>query len=72
MGAGAASPFVQIALAIIASYREGGVSATANLRRTGGASVLMVSPPKEPTDARKTHPGAGRDPFKVPLMSQNG
>lgn len=69
---GAASPFVQIALAIIAGYRDGGVSATVNLRREDGASVLMVSPPTEPPEGRKPHPGAGRDPFKVPLMPENG
>lgn len=69
---GAASPFVQIALAIIAGYRDGGVSATVNLRRDDGASILMVSPPTEPPEGRKPHPGAGRDPFKVPLMPENG
>ncbi|MBP8215502.1 MAG: DUF2875 family protein, partial [Propionivibrio sp.] len=69
---GAASPFVQIALAIIAGYRDGGVSATVNLRREDGASVLMVSPPSEPPEGRKPHPGAGQSPFKVPLMPENG
>ena len=69
---GAASPFVQIALAIIASYRDGGVSATVNLRRETGTSILMVSPPKETPEGRKLHPGAGQDPFKVPLMPENG
>ncbi|MFT3849720.1 MAG: DUF2875 family protein [Propionivibrio sp.] len=64
---GAASPFVQIALAVIASYRDGDVSATVNLRRAEGASILMVSPPSAPPEARKPHPGAGQDPFKVPL-----
>lgn len=69
---GAASPFVQIALAVIASYRHGGVSATANLRRADGASVLMVSPPTEPPEQRKRHPGAvaAGDPFKVKLMPE--
>nr|MBP8898601.1 DUF2875 family protein [Sulfuritalea sp.] len=69
---GAASPFVQIALALIAGYRDGAVSATVNLRREDGASVLMVSPPTEAPEGRKTHPGAGRDPFKLPLMPENG
>jgi hypothetical protein len=69
---GAASPFVQIALALIAGYRDGGISATVNLRREDGASILLVSPPTEPPEGRKPHPGAGQDPFKVPLMPADG
>lgn len=67
---GAASPFTQIALALIAGYREGGPSATVNLRREDGASIVMVSPPNEPPEKRKSHPGAGKDPFKVKLMPE--
>ena len=57
---------------LIAGYRDGGVSATVNLRRAEGASILMVSPPTEPPEGRKPHPGAGQDPFKVPLMPEIG
>ena len=33
-------------------------------------TILMVSPPKESLAERKTHPGAGQDPFKVPLAPE--
>lgn len=67
-----ASPFVQIALAIIASYRDGRISATDKLRGEDGASILMVSPLTEPPEGCNPHLGAGQDPFKVPLMSGSG
>lgn len=67
---GAAPPFVQIALALITGYRAGGPTATVNLRRSDGAGILMVSPPKEPLTKRKPNPGAGQDPFKVKLAPE--
>lgn len=44
---GAASPFLGTALAAMASHREQGVSASVFLRREEGASLVMVSPPRE-------------------------
>ena len=55
---GAASPFVQWALAIMASYRNNDVSATVNLRDPQRAMLTVVSPPPK----RPAHP-ASADPF---------
>ena len=55
---GAASPFVQWALAIMASYRNNDVSATVNLRDPQRAMLTVVSPPPK----RPAHP-ASPDPF---------
>ncbi|HWQ08687.1 MAG TPA: hypothetical protein VN436_06265, partial [Holophaga sp.] len=42
---GASSPFVALALGIMASGKDGGSSACVNLRRSDGASIIMVTPP---------------------------
>ena len=61
---GTSSPMVQIGLGLIASYHQGGASATVNRRPNGMASIIMVSPPDETTKATwaKTH--GGRSPFE--------
>nr|WP_305882121.1 DUF2875 family protein [Herbaspirillum sp. WGmk3] len=61
---GTSSPMVQIGLGLIASYHQGGASATVNRRPNGMASIIMVSPPDEATKATwaKTH--SGRSPFE--------
>jgi len=61
---GTSSPMVQIGLGLIASYHQGGASATVNRRPNGMAGIIMVSPPDETTKATwaKTH--GGRSPFE--------
>lgn len=49
--AGAACPFLGMALAAMASYREKGVSTSVFLRREEGASLVLVSPPAETPDS---------------------
>jgi hypothetical protein len=48
---GIASPFVQIALATMASYKLGGPSATVHRRENGDVTFTMVSPPDAETKA---------------------
>ncbi|GAB2899861.1 DUF2875 family protein [Paraburkholderia jirisanensis] len=60
---GVSSALVQICLATIANYEEGGASATVNLMDNGTASIVMVSPPDEASKANNvTHRGA--NPFR--------
>jgi hypothetical protein len=59
---GASSPFVGIALAVMASHAGNDVSAVVNLRRDDGASIAMVWP----TDDRRPHPAG--DPLDFPLV----
>jgi len=42
---GAAAPFVQLVLALYASYRHHDVSASVNLNRRDGASIVLITPP---------------------------
>jgi len=44
---GAASFFMQMALGVIGSYREGGVSVAINLRDPNEASIIFISPPSD-------------------------
>ena len=44
---GAASPFLGLALAAMASHRKRGIGVSVCLRREGGASLAMISPPTE-------------------------
>jgi hypothetical protein len=44
---GAASPFLGLALAAMASHREPGISTSVFLRREEGASLFRISPPAE-------------------------
>lgn len=44
---GAASFFMQMALGVMGSYREGGVSAAINLRDPNEASIIFISPPSD-------------------------
>ncbi|MEO7495410.1 MAG: DUF2875 family protein [Massilia sp.] len=56
---GATTLFMQMAIGVMGSYREGGISAAVNLRDSGEASIVFISPPSE--DKRKTqhHPRGG-------------
>ncbi|WP_028223780.1 type VI lipase adapter Tla3 domain-containing protein, partial [Paraburkholderia oxyphila] len=60
---GVSSALVQICLATIANYQEGGASATVNLMENGTASIVMVSPPDEASKADNAK-HRGTDPFK--------
>ncbi|NBD03179.1 DUF2875 domain-containing protein, partial [Burkholderia thailandensis] len=53
---GISSPLVQIGLGLIASYNEGGASATIHRRPNGTATIVMVSPP--------THKQPDVNPFR--------
>jgi hypothetical protein len=61
---GVTSPLVQIGLGLIASYDEGGASATVNRRPNGMATIMMVSPPDETTKAAWAKKNNGVNPFK--------
>lgn len=56
---GAATFFMQAAIGVMASYKDGGVSAAINLRDTSEASIVLITPP--PDELRKTqqHPKGG-------------
>jgi len=56
---GATTLFMQMAIGVMGSYREGGISAAINLRDKNEASIVFISPPSE--DKRKTqhHPRGG-------------
>jgi len=56
---GATTLFMQMAIGVMGSYREGGISAAVNLRDKNEASIVFISPPSE--DKRKTqhHPRGG-------------
>lgn len=60
---GVSSALVQVCLATMASYEDGGASATINLMDNGTASIVMVSPPDDASKMNnKQHRGS--DPFK--------
>ncbi|AMO96166.1 hypothetical protein CFter6_3533 [Collimonas fungivorans] len=61
---GTSSPMVQIGLGLIASYQQGGASATVNRRPNGMASIVMVSPPDEATKAAWAQNHGSVSPFK--------
>ncbi len=61
---GSSSPMVQIGLGLIASYHQGGASATVNRRPNGMASIVMVSPPDEAVKAAWAKDHGGRSPFE--------
>ena len=52
---GAASPFVQWALAAIAAHHEKNASLTVNLRRNDEATITAVTPSPDSSDPRKTN-----------------
>ncbi|MFP3709984.1 DUF2875 family protein [Paraburkholderia sp. SIMBA_009] len=62
---GVSSPMVQIGLGLIASYDDGGVSATVNRRPNGTASIVMVSPPDASVKAAWSQKARGADPFQL-------
>jgi len=56
---GAATLFVQMAIGVMASYRDGGVSAAVNLRNPQEASIVLISPPSEEKRRTQKHPNGG-------------
>ncbi|RAM62434.1 hypothetical protein RB25_00120 [Herbaspirillum rubrisubalbicans] len=60
---GTSSSMVQIGLGLIASYHQGGASATVNRRPNGMATIIMVSPPDEATKAAWAKNHGGKSPF---------
>ncbi|OBV38637.1 type VI lipase adapter Tla3 domain-containing protein [Janthinobacterium psychrotolerans] len=56
---GAATLFVQMAIGVMGSYRDGGVSAAVNLRNPQEASIVLVSPPSEEKRRTQKHPNGG-------------
>jgi len=56
---GAATFFMQTAIGVMGSYREGGVSAAFNLRDPGEASIIFISPPSDEKRKSQQHPIGG-------------
>ncbi|WDD91223.1 DUF2875 family protein [Burkholderia sp. FERM BP-3421] len=61
---GVTSPLIQIGLGLIASYQNGGASATVNRRPNGTTSIIMVSPPDAEIKAAWDQKTSGANPFK--------
>lgn len=56
---GAATLFVQMAIGVMGSYRDGGVSAAVNLRGEDEASIVLISPPTDEQRKNQKHPRGG-------------
>ena len=56
---GAATLFVQMAIGVMGSYRDGGVSAVVNLRNQEEATIVLVSPPSDEKRRTQKHPHGG-------------
>ena len=56
---GAATLFVQMAIGVMGSYRDGGISAAINLRNPNEASIVFVSPPSDEKRKTQKHPNGG-------------
>ena len=56
---GAATLFMQMAIGVMGSYRDGGVSAAVNMRDPNEASIIMVSPPSDALRKTQHHPNGG-------------
>ncbi|MFM0742229.1 DUF2875 family protein [Paraburkholderia xenovorans] len=64
---GVSSALVQIGLATVAGYENGGASATINLASNGTAGIVMVSPPNATSKAANVqHRGENPFRFRVP------
>jgi hypothetical protein len=61
---GVSSPLIQLGLGLIASYNEGGASATVNRRPNGMASIVMVSPPEASVKEAWSQKKNGANPFR--------
>lgn len=56
---GAATFFMQAAIGVMASYKDGGVSAAINLRDPSEASIVLITPPSEALRKTQQHPEGG-------------
>ena len=56
---GAATLFMQMAIGVMGSYRDGGISAAINLRNRDEASIVMISPPSDEKRKTQKHPNGG-------------
>ena len=56
---GATTLFMQMAIGVMGSYRNGGVSAAVNLRDKNEASIVFISPPSDGKRKTQTHPRGG-------------
>jgi len=61
---GVSSPLIQLGLGLIASYNDGGASATVNRRPNGMASIIMVSPPEASVKEAWSKKKNGANPFR--------
>ena len=50
---------VQMAIGVMGSYRDGGVSAAVNLRSLDEASIILISPPTDEQRRDQKHPRGG-------------
>jgi hypothetical protein len=62
---GVSSPLIQLGLGLIASYNEGGASATVNRRPNGMASIIVVSPPEPSIKEAWSKKNHGANPFRL-------
>lgn len=60
---GATTFFMQIAIGLLGSYREGGLSAAFNLREKDETTMILISPPSEKKRREQQHP-IGGDVFR--------
>ncbi|WP_082654684.1 type VI lipase adapter Tla3 domain-containing protein [Janthinobacterium sp. Ant5-2-1] len=58
---GAATWFMQMAIGVMGSYRDGGASAAINLRDSNEASIIFITPP---SDAKRQQQDANGDIFR--------
>lgn len=56
---GAATFFMQAAIGVLGSYREGGISAAFNLRDPDEVSIIFISPPSDEKRKSQQHPIGG-------------
>lgn len=56
---GATTLFMQMAIGVMGSYRNGGVSAAINLRDKNEASIVFISPPSDDKRKSQEHPRGG-------------
>jgi hypothetical protein len=56
---GATTLFMQMAIGVMGSYRDGGISAAVNLRDKDEASIVFISPPPEEKRGTQKHPRGG-------------
>jgi hypothetical protein len=56
---GATTLFMQMAIGVMGSYRNGGISAAVNLRDKNEASIVFISPPSDDKRKAQKHPRGG-------------